>query len=506
MALMAVTPAFSQDAQNSGAGKMEGDTIASSDLGIKIPAKSPKKFKSLSNSNPLIANVFCADPTAVEYEGRLYVYGTNDEQQFRAVGAAGKNTYERINSLVVLSTEDMVNWTYHGAIDVKAISPWIIASWAPSITSRVEADGKTHFYLYYSNSGWGVGVLTATSPLGPWSDPLGHSIVDGNSAGLGPCSAPFDPGVAIDDNGVGWLTFGGGNPNSSGSDYLPGNARVVKLGADMISFASPMVPIPAPYHFEANELNYINGTYVYTYNTTWTSRTIWKIAGKPYPSACSMAYMTTKTPLDPGSWAYQSAYFRNPGEFQMEYGNNHTHLQKFAGKYYLFYHSLFPQALRGTQGGFRSLCVNSLAVDEAAVSIEQRDGSVRGASQIKPLNPFEINQAETAANCMDIVYAPAEPTGNMTVCGATSGAWTMVKGADFGAGASYFTASVSGKGRIEAYLDSMDGQPIAAVEFDCKAPANVEAKLLAAVSGQHKLFFVLSGAQLQFDAWRFTAL
>ena len=33
------------------------------------------------NRNPISTNIFCADPTAVEYEGRLYVYGTNDTEQ-----------------------------------------------------------------------------------------------------------------------------------------------------------------------------------------------------------------------------------------------------------------------------------------------------------------------------------------------------------------------------------------------------------------------------------------
>lgn len=64
----------------------------------------------------------------------------------------------------MVSSDDMVNWTYHGVINVKALAPWGMASWAPSIASRKEADGKTHFYLYYSNSGSGVGMLTATSP------------------------------------------------------------------------------------------------------------------------------------------------------------------------------------------------------------------------------------------------------------------------------------------------------------------------------------------------------
>ena len=106
------------------------------------PVKSPQFFS--GNANPLLDFIFVADPTSVEYNGRLYVYGTNDTQQLDSVGKDGKNTYQYIHSLVMLSTDDMVNWTYHGLIEVKVLSPWGIASWAPSIVSRVESDGKTY--------------------------------------------------------------------------------------------------------------------------------------------------------------------------------------------------------------------------------------------------------------------------------------------------------------------------------------------------------------------------
>lgn len=106
------------------------------------PVKSPQFFS--GNANPLLDFIFVADPTSVEYNGRLYVYGTNDTQQLDSVGKDGKNTYQYIHSLVMLSTDDMVNWTYHGLIEVKVLSPWGIASWAPSIVSRVESDGKAY--------------------------------------------------------------------------------------------------------------------------------------------------------------------------------------------------------------------------------------------------------------------------------------------------------------------------------------------------------------------------
>lgn len=52
--------------------------------------------KRSGNTNPLISNVFCADPTSIEYNGRLYIYGTCDHRQFELVGTYGENTYELV--------------------------------------------------------------------------------------------------------------------------------------------------------------------------------------------------------------------------------------------------------------------------------------------------------------------------------------------------------------------------------------------------------------------------
>lgn len=471
---------------------MEGEKIKSASKGVKITAVTDNITK--TTGNPLISNIFCADPTAVEYEGRLYVYGTNDQQQYEAVGAEGSNTYEHIKSLVMLSTDDMVNWTYHGTIDVGEISPWAIASWAPSVVSRVEEDGKTHFYLYYSNSGWGVGVLTADSPTGPWTDPLGKSIIDGNTKGLDGCKTPFDPGVVIDDEGTGWLSFGGGEDS----------ARIVRLGSDMISLDSDIKKIPSSYHFEASELNFINGTYVYTYNNDWSTHLKWGYPKTERAPACSMAYLTTKTPLDPDSWEYRDYYFKNPGEAGMEYSNNHTHLQKYKDRYYLFYHSLFPQKALGTEGGFRSLCVNEAVVDEETVTIGRVNADKNGAEQIKPLDPFAVNQAETAFSSADVSYNNTDVAGNMTVSSSADGgkaAVVWVKGADFGSGASSFAVKAKGKGRIEVYLDGKDTL-VGAAEFDCKDMKIVCAKLKKKISGEHDIYFVIS-QNAEFDEWQF---
>ncbi|MBQ8883185.1 MAG: beta-xylosidase, partial [Oscillospiraceae bacterium] len=111
------------------------EIIDSLNNGIVIDEVSGNVYKTDRNANPISGSIFCADPTSVEYNGRLYVYGTNDTQQSEQDTV---NDYDQIKSLVVFSTDDMVNWIYHGRIETGEIAPWIYNSWAPSIVSRVE--------------------------------------------------------------------------------------------------------------------------------------------------------------------------------------------------------------------------------------------------------------------------------------------------------------------------------------------------------------------------------
>ena len=72
------------------------DVWALSDSGKKDtrPIESPKILQ--WKRQPLSDFIFVADPTSVEYNGRLYVYGANDTQQLDSVGKDGKNTYQYI--------------------------------------------------------------------------------------------------------------------------------------------------------------------------------------------------------------------------------------------------------------------------------------------------------------------------------------------------------------------------------------------------------------------------
>lgn len=481
----------------------EAEIIDSLNNGIIIDEVSGNVYKDERNANPISPNIFCADPTSVEYNGRLYVYGSNDTQQAENDTV---NDYDYIKSLVVLSTDDMANWIYHGRIEVDEIAPWIANSWAPSIVSRVEEDGLTHFYLYFSNGG-GVGVITSTDPVGPWSDPLGAPLVYQNMPGLENCPAPFDPGVCIDENGTGWLSFGGGNPADGGGVIHTNVPKIARLGADMLSFDSEFVSIDAPYFCEASELNYIDGTYYYTYCNDWQNRSKWDRKDIPAPPTCSMAYMTTKTPLDADSWEYRGAYFYNAGqnadgESGMRWANNHTHFCEYQGTNYIVHHTLLLEELTGGTAGFRSIMVDYLPMNAADGEIPITAATRHGVSQIKLLDPYAENSGAVMFTSADIGYTDGNDPAAKS---KADGAWIYVKGADFGYGASAFTADVKGKGRIEVRLDSISGEAVSFIEFDNADYAKVRSAKFSQFDGRnHNIYLVFSGADIELRSWQFT--
>ena len=489
---------------SSGSAYPAADEIKESlENGAVISTVSSSCFKSAENANPISPSVFCADPTAVEYNGRLYVYGTNDHQQSEE---DTKNDYDHIRSLVVFSTDDMVNWIYHGRIETGEIAPWITNSWAPSVVSRVEDDGLTHFYLYFSNNGKGVGVITSTDPVGPWSDPLGKPLVYQNMPGLKNCPAPFDPGVCIDSDGVGWLSFGGGVPANSG-DIHAKVPKIVKLGADLLSFDSEFVPIDAPYFFEASELNFIDGVYYYTYCNNWHDRgREWDYDGTVRPPRCSMAYLTTKTPLDPDSWEYKGAYFYNSGENAdgesgMRWGNNHTHFCTYKGVNYILHHTLLLEEAQGGSAGFRSLMADYLPMDPSKQEIPLTAATRKGVAQIKPVDAYDVQSGALMFTSADIFYDKVKDPAAES---KAEGAYIMVRGADFEYGAKRFIAKVRGKGRIEVRLDDTENEAAAHIDFDSDQLRWIGSKEVKAFDGRlHDIYFVFSGKDIELNSWYF---
>lgn len=492
-------------------------------LQIMAQTEPATPLKPVTNGNPLCPYLFTADPTAVEYEGRLYVYGTNDTEEYLKPGRkpGDGNTYGAIGTLTVLSSDDLVNWTYHGQIPAKALSgSWCGNSWAPSIVSRVESDGLTHFYLYFSNNGAGVGVLTSTSPVGPWISPTKKALIDHSTPGVANCSAPMDPGAVIDDNGTGWLAFGGGGNNSTGTNALPGNARIIKLKNNLVEVDGSASEIKAPYHFEANELNYMNGKWVFTYCSTWAERNDWASlkTGKKASGVCSMDYMISRDPLNTDSWRYAGEYFANPGYVEgASYYNNHTHLHKYKDNYYLLYHTTWLEGAKDGQARtFRSMSINKARVADRLQYIAPVTADNKGVEQLKAMNPYETQQAETTATGAGLEYvnffnasndASNLSHENLVIGNIPAGAWTMVRGVDFGEnGAKSLIAKLKGRGRMEIRLDDISSNTVAELSFSSPGWKEVEEAVSPDVfKGKHDVYFYFPETRIaQFDEWRFT--
>lgn len=446
--------------------------------------------------------MFFADPTCVEYEGRLYVYGTNDTQQLESTSPDSPNTYEKIHSFQVVSTEDMVNWTYHGTIDIcKAAPKCLGVSWAPTIVSRKEDDGLTHFYMFYSSSGSGVGLITSTSPVGPWENPLGREFVLSGDAEIGDCPNPFDPGVMIDDNGVGWLAFGAGKA-TEGNDHYPGSQRIVRLADDMIHPASDFMEIKAPYHFEANELNYIGGKYVYIYNTSWVDRTEWDIQEIDAPTQCCMSYMTTPTPLVTESWKYEDNILRNPGDEGLEHSNNHTHLHKYKGEWYMFYHTLSLQRTLGVTGGYRSICVDKIKVDEKNAKITRGSMTMEGVAQLQKLDVTKTQPASQSSATSRIVYEETETPGEIIVHATAPGQGFKVSGIKSPLDAKSISVKVKGKGIMSLHAGNQNGPFLSKIEFENADWNDIISSIDEEILRTDDLYFSFDEGDFYFKEWR----
>lgn len=501
-------------------------------------------FKPTGQANPISGCVFCADPTALEYKGRLYVYGTNDHQQFIKNGKKNKNGYGDIKSLVVFSTDDMVNWTFHGTIDTQKLCsswrkvtswddiPWAFHnSWAPSVMWRTNDQGEDEFFLYFANNSHGVGVLTANSPIGPWKSPLTAPLVNNKTSGANSSAANFDPGVVIDDNGTGWVTFGGLDPDNGGTNFQPNHACIAKLKPSMIALDGAAIKIPAPYHFEANELNMIGGKYAFTYCSNWNRNNAeWNTYKKEHnisanlPNLGTMCYMVSDNPMDPDSWVYKGEYGPHPGSSE----NNHSHLQKYQGNYYHIYHSCAllegmknanPKGVDGSAELYRSICINEATVDEANQNIQSVKLDTKGVAPIKPLDPYQLQQAETMASCGGVNYEDFKNTASADSISALGndasanmyikmapGSWTAVRNVDFGEkGAKSFVLRAKGTGILE-FRTASKGQPIATVEFSSSTMEDHVFEIDPEVfKGTKNLFFMVftQATNVQFDAWQF---
>ena len=366
---------------------------------------------------PIASHRYLADPFGLVYNGRLYIYCSNDSDN--------TGTSYVMHSIVCVSTADLKNWQDHGVVfNVPADCSWSGYSWAPSVVYR-----NSKFYMYFGSGVGAVGVASSTSPTGEFKDAKGSALINSSTPGApGVSQWYFDPGILVDTAGQAYLAFGGLDVS---------NARIIKLNSDMISVNGSAVAIPAPYFFEASNLHQYNGKYYFSYETQAANGlNIW------YGISSSA---TT-------GYTWHTAVLTAPSNSN----NNQASFVNFNGAWYAPYHN------RYTSGGtvvHRNLCLDKVNYNSDG-TIQTVSCTLDGLTQLSNLNPYSNVEAETFAQQSGI-NTEACSEGTLDVGWIENGDWLRIRGVNFTSTAaksfSARVASATSGGNIEIHLDSLTG-------------------------------------------------
>lgn len=310
------------------------------------------------SGKPLITHLYTADPSAHQFEGRIYLYPSHDHDSGVPANDLG-DQYDMVDYHVFSLAAIGGEVTDHGvALDLKDV-PWASKQlWAPDAAHK---NGR--YYLYFpardKQGIFRIGVAVSDRPAGPFQaepEPI-------------PGTYSIDPCSFVDDDGQAYLYFGGiwggmlqkwrtGIFDPDGrepADHEPAiGPRVALLGADMKSLAGDITeiqivdeqgrPLRAGDHdrryFEAPWMHRRNGVYYFSYSTGNTHY---------------LVYATGTNPRGP--FTYRGRLL----EPVLGWTTHHSFVE-FEGRWYLFYHDA---SLSGGVDHLRSVKVKEIAYDDA---------------------------------------------------------------------------------------------------------------------------------------------
>jgi beta-xylosidase len=273
-----------------------------------------------ATANPIIKHKFTADPGAMVYKNKVYLYTGHD------VAPPNKASYE-MHDWLCFSSSDMVNWTEHSSpLNVKAFTWAKDDAWASQV---IERDGKFYWYVAIEHGtihGKAIGVAISDSPTGPFKDARGSALITNDMTKAATISwDDIDPTVIIDNDGQAYLFWG----NTA--------CYYAKLKKNMTELDGPIKTINVPEFTEAPWIHKRNGWYYLSYAT-----------GFPEKIAYSMSKSIN------GPWVYKGII----NELAGNSNTNHQAIIDFKGKSYFVYHN---GALSANAGGYhRSVCIDYL--------------------------------------------------------------------------------------------------------------------------------------------------
>lgn len=282
-------------------------------------------------ANPLLRDVFTADPAPLVVGDTVYLYVGHDEAQ-------GSDMF-RMNEWLCYSSKNLRHWTAHGPIMKPTDFKWAVGdAWAAQVVQR---GGK--FYLYATvqhddtQRGKAIGVAVADHPLGPFKDARGSALVNEATTPSPYGWNDIDPSVFIDDDGSAWLAWG--NPVL----YL------ARLKPSMTELDGPIEKIALPNYTEGPWLSKRKGRYYLTY-ASMAHQGVWE----------HLSYATA--PSMHGPWTYQGEL---TGPAHKSYTIHPGLIDDFKGQSYLLYHNASLTLPDGQSGalGRRAVTIDYLYYD-----------------------------------------------------------------------------------------------------------------------------------------------
>lgn len=319
-------------------------------------------------AQPLVTNIYTADPSAHVFNGKIYIYPSHDiDTGITEIEGGDKFDMKDVHVLSMDSVGGAVKDNGE-AINIRDI-PWASRQlWAPDA-----AEKNDKYYLYFpvkdKQGIFRIGVGVSDSPVGPFkSEPI---PIEG--------SFSTDPAVFKDSDGSHYMYFGGiwggqlqrwTSGAYSSEDKYPENdkpallPKIAKLKDNMLSFDEQPRDVQIVdkdgkpltqgdnnrRFFEAAWIHKYNNTYYFSYSTGDTHNIVYAIGDNPY-----------------GPFTYQGVIL----EPVLGWTSQHS-IVEFQGKWYLFYHD---SSLSGGQTHLRSVKMTEL--------IYNADGTIQTLSAFK---------------------------------------------------------------------------------------------------------------------------
>ncbi len=370
---------------------------------------------------PVISHIYTADPNAFVFNDRIYIICSHDQ--------ANQGGYDLVDYELV-STDDLQNWTDHGLVfsvgrgkgpygQDKTDAPWAGRCYAPGTAIR---DGKV--YLYFPDGASSIGVAVADKPEGPYTEPLGKTLIAGNVSNYRSAWL-FDPAGFVDDDGRAFVYYGGNGDSQ---------ARIIELNKDMVSLHPEAIHLTVPRFFEASYMHKYKGKYYFSYSTNFNPTA-------EMPGSGAIGYLMGDSPTGP--FEYKGNVLDNPK--QNLGNNNHASIIEYKGHWYIAYHDRKLAIANNLRNKTNSRSVN---LDELFYN---EDGTIKkvvetehGPKQLKNVDPTQkcrfvtmsksgkiLTEEEAKVQQLPPLKSTMGPNKETVLAGMQNNSWTRVSGVDF---------------------------------------------------------------------------